>query len=253
MTTPVLLHTIPSRRRPQKNPDNLGDGIPERSGSYGESYALSLVSKAHLLADEGSYFFSCNPTSGTGVAGQTQPNQPPGIGSNDTKPFIVVQNTDPPSASDSRRTYFDYIRFRTTAVGAAGASLNFCVITDTAMAPRAPTGVNSQTPINPNMDDNTASACKVWAGNISVASTNSGRLFPNLQLRSTITVASDIYIVNFGPVEYSVGTLAATLCTQVFGHPPVVIGPGQWALFYLWMPSQTGASSFEFDFGFWDR
>lgn len=245
---------IVARARPKALADGGTDGQPFRSARYGEEMNVQLHNKAHTLCDEGSYFVVSNPTAGTGVANQAAPTAAPAVGSNDTKPFLVYQNTAP--ASSGLRTNFDYVRFRCTAPGTAGASINFVVILDAAGAPRAPTGYTAITPVNSNMDDGTAHQGAVNAGAGTVTTTSTGRLLPNIQFRPVIPVVGDIYVVSFGPTEYPVGSLISSgtgICQQSFGHPPIIIGPQQWALFYLWLPSQSAASSYEFDMGFWQR
>src|SRR5215510_9089628 len=147
---------------------NISSGF--RQGMYGEEYNLSLVNKAHLLADEGSYFVASNPTAGAGVASAAAPTVAPAIGSNDTKPFLVYQNKD---GTGGKRTYFDYIRFRCTAPGTGGTAINFVVILDTNQAPRAPAGGTVITPVNPNIDDGSVSVGSVMAGAVTVATTSS--------------------------------------------------------------------------------
>lgn len=257
MPTPsVISQGVVLRQKPSPNPDGVRDGVPFRAGRYGEEVNLSLVQKSHVLADEGSYFVVSNPTPGTGIASAAAPTGVPAIGATDTKPFFVYQNTDSPSNPNGKRTYFDYIRFRNTAAGTNGTAINFTIILDAAGAARAPSGGSVLTNVNCNMDDGTKSIGAVSAGAVTVATTSSGRLFPNIQLRPVIPVVGDIYVVSFGGAEYGVGSLISsgtTICQQSFGHPPLIIGPGGWFLCYLWLPSQSAASSYELDAGFWER
>lgn len=258
-TPPVLLQEIVGRTRPLANPDAIRDGIPGRCGRYGEDYALSMVQKSHLLADEGSYFFVTNPTPGTGIAGQAAPTAAPTVGGGgDTKPFIFIQNGASPSDSQAPRIYLDYVRLRTTTPGTNGTAINFVMQIDSAnRVPTSGLGGTALTPINPNMDSGAKSQCIVQAGNIlASASGQTARNFPNIQLRPVLTVSSDIYIVSLGGAEYGVGSLISSgtgIVQQSFGHPPAVLGPGQSLLIFLWMPAQTVASSFELDAGWWER
>ena len=255
-TTPVNSQGLVSRVKPAR----VGDGAERvfRAGPYGEEFNLSLIQKSHLLAEEGSYFVSTNPTPGTGIAGQAAPTAAPTVaGGGDTKPFISIFNSAAPA--DGTRISLDYLRLRPTAAGANGTSINFMMQIDS--APRSPVGAGfggtSIVPVNPNMDSGSKSLAIVNAGSLTaLASGATARQLPNIQFRGVITVVNDIYIVSFGPAEYGVGSLISSgsgVCQQSFGHPPVVIGPQQTALIYLWMPAQTGASSFEFDMGHWER
>src|ERR1700687_302848 len=161
MPTPaVTLQGIASRAKPQAQPDGAKDGVPFRTGRYQEEMNLAMVPKSHLLADEGSYFVASNPTAGTGVASAIAPTLAPLIGSQDTKPFFCYQNTD---GIGGKRTYFDYIRFRDTA-----------------------TGGSAITPVSCSMDDGGKSVGTMSAGAVTVATTSTGRLMPNIQFRPVI-------------------------------------------------------------------
>lgn len=256
-TAPVLIRERVSRARPAANPDAIDDGVSGRCSRYGEDYAITLLQKSHGLADEGSYLVFSNPTGGTGIASAAAPTAFPAIGATDTKPFLVFQNLDQPGDPAACRLYFDYVRFRCTAPGTNGTSIDFAVILDVANAPRAPSGGSSISAVNPNMDmvgDVGRVSCS--AGAVTVSSTSTGRLLPNVQLRTVIPVVGDQYIFSFGATEYTVGSLpvgGTLVAQQTFGYPPLIIGPGQWALFYLILPAQSVASSYEFDCGMFRR
>lgn len=261
-TTPVIAQGKVSRRKPQRNRDNVADGVPFRVGAFGEEYNLSLVNKAHLLAEEGSYFVYSNPTPGTGIANQAAPTGVPSIGGNaDASPYMVICNNSSSDDDGPILVNLDYLRFRVTGAGTNGTAINFLIQVDS-MASRIPAGNTNLggtaiTPVNPNGFSNAKPVTSVFAGALTVnKSTANGRQMPNIQFRGVIPVVNDIYIVSFGPAEYGVGSLISSgtaVCQQSFGHPPVLVGPQQCALVYLWLPSQSVAGSFEFDGGVWER
>jgi hypothetical protein len=255
-TPPMIARGVVGRKRPVAYPDNVREGVDLRSGRYGQFYAQALHQKNYALADEGSYFVVANPTSGTGMAGQAAPTGAPAIGATDTKPFIVIKNNESPSDPLAKRTYLEYFRVRVTAVGANGTNVNFTAILDTANAPRAPASYTQCYPVNCNMDDGSASVCAVYAGAGTVSTTATGRLFPNLQIRSVIPVVQDVYTVVFGATEFASSGLITTGTTQAsvtINHPPLIIAPGGWALLYIWEASQSAANSYEWDVSMWDN
>ena len=187
------------------------------------------------------------------------PSSAPTVGSgNDTKPFIVIQNTASPADPQAPRISLDYVRFRVTGAGTGGTAINFTAQADSAnRVPTSGLGGTAVTPINANMDSSARSQalCQVGAPTVAASGTTA-RNYPNIQFRSVIPVVGDIYIVSFGPSEYGVGSLLSSgtgVCQQSFGHPPIVIGPGQTVMIFLWLPSQTVAGAFELDCGWWER
>jgi hypothetical protein len=76
------------------------------------------------------------------------------------------------------------------------------------------------------------------------AGTNARVIVGNLPLRAQIPVVGDEYIITFGNVDPSgqlVTAAPAGASRVVSYHPPVVVGPGQWFLLYLWSPSNITA------------
>jgi hypothetical protein len=45
----------------------------------------------------------------------------------------------------------------------------------------------------------------------------------------------------------------AAIAQVVAPAPPVIFGPQQWVQLHLWLPSQSAASSWEFELGYWVR
>jgi hypothetical protein len=264
MTTPAALaQVLPGRKKPSPRPDSVLDGVPFRGSRYAEEFNTSLVPKNHLLADEGSYFVTMNPTPGTGIAAAASNSGIPTLGANtDTRPVLAILNGAQPS--DGIRVYLDALQLLVTAAGdAAGTRIDFAVQLDNwqnRVKPGAAVGGTQCTPINPNMDDGTKSVAQVWFGaNTVIASSNLGsaRLLCRRQLRPVIPVVGDVYAMTFGGAEQFVGSLipnGTAMCQQSFNLPPIILGPEQVALIYLWLASQgaTG-TSYEFDLTHWER
>lgn len=261
----VLAQGIVARKKGAPSQDGNRDGVPFRTGRYSEEYNLSLIPKNHLLADEGSYFVSSTPTPGTGIIGIAAMTGIPTLGAGtDLNPYIVAYNSAQPS--DGTRCYLDALQLLTITPGTNGVGLNFAVQTDlwaNRVKNAAAMGGTLLTPVNANQDDGTAPVLKVWMGaNVLLGSNGtagqggSARLFPRRQFRPVITVAGDIYAMTFGGSEQFVGSLISSgtaICQQSFNYPPIIIGPQQVALIYLWSPSQTVGATFDGDVSWWER
>src|SRR3954463_4205462 len=101
----AFIRGLAQRALPTFNADSTNNDVGSRYGAYGEQFALSLIRKQHLLADEGSYFVATNnqtaivPTYGTSLVA--------------TSPFITVYNSNPVA-----RLYLDYIALVAIVAGA---------------------------------------------------------------------------------------------------------------------------------------
>lgn len=228
-----------------------GASVLPRVSGYGEQFVQPLHGKLQALADEGSYFLDRNPTPGTGLATIAAPTA-----LDDTKPFILLMNQAAATLSPSRRIYLDYLKLIVTAAGTAGASINVSVKIDAAGVDRYTSGGSAITPVNPNMDSSATTNARVHAGALVTTAANGARLVGHQLIRKVIPVVGDTYYLNFGAPTGPVGGSASdgTAAAQLtFPMPPVIIGPGQQALIHLWLPSQSAASSYEVELGFWER
>lgn len=233
-----------SRGLPQPLSDtNQGQ---QRGSRYGEGYVQSLIQKSHILADEGSYFVTTNPTPLTGLATIAALTT-----LTDTSPFLLIKNNA--SQSTNLRAFFDFLRLRCTVPGTSSTSLNFAVKIGS-NAQRYSSGGSLLVPVSPNMDNGGQSQLQVYAGALVANADPSSRLIDFVPLRSVIPVAGDIYQINFGSTEFNMQPVPpATIAYQQFGMPPIVIGPQEVAAFHLWAPAQTVAAQFEFTLGHWER
>ena len=69
-------------------------------------------------------------------------------------------------------------------------------------------------------------------------------------------LVGDTYVINFGGLGSGVGGLipsGTAIAQQSFDVAPVIIGPNQWAALHIWLPSQSAASSYEFELGYFER
>lgn len=253
MSTEVLNLVEASRALP--NP--VGDRVPVevRGTRYGEPMFQPLTGKTIPYADEGSYNVLTSPTPGTGIATIAVLTTLV-----DTSPFFLVQNTWGADDTAAKRLYPDYLKLICTAPGTAGASLRYAVKIDQARADRYTSGSGLGTvPLlaqNPNMGAGAASKANFYAGALVAATAPQSRLLSNGFIRSVIPVIGDTYLFDFGATNMNLsgGIVGGTaIYNGVFPVAPTVIGPQQWMAFHIWLPSQSAASSYEIEFGYWER
>ena len=222
---------------------------PQRGGRYGEAYVQSVSgSKVHALSDEGSYFIQKNATTGTGIASTAA------VTAYDaTKPFLYLYNSA--TASEGTRIYLDYLKLQVTSAGTNGTALWYDMVLDNIA--RYTSGGTASTFINPNMDSSATQSATGYAGAlVAPAASSDVRKVCGGAIRLVIPVVGDQYLFNFGSPSCTGSSLAlagTAITSFVSPAPPIVVGPGDSFLVYLWLPSQDGASSYEYELGFWQR
>lgn len=256
----ALIRGIVQRALPTSNPDSGNNDVAVRQGSYGEVYTQPLVRKSHNLADEGSYFIINNA--------QTGITPPLAVGFVATTPALVFYNND---ITLGRRIYLDYINLTSlvavtatsSVVGEANAF--FAAVIDSGNR-YSSGGTVLTAPVSPNLTFSvTAPSVNVEFGAITAtaASTSVRTLVGQRVTRpspttSALDLVGDSWFFNFGGVE---GTMnASQTVTNVnlipVPMPPVIIGPGQSFLLYLWWANHTpasGAAGILPEIGFWVR
>lgn len=250
----ALLRGIVQRALTGVNPDNASNDVAARMFPYGEVATMPLVRKCHVLADEGSYFVTNNaqtaivPTYGTGLVA--------------TSPFILIYNGN----TNNQRLYLDYAALAAVVAGACTTAVGYiacAVVIDTGN--RYTSGGTNLTAniVSPNMAAAGAPAgVLAYCGAIVATAATAGRTVCGLRVlrpgvsTTVINVIGDMHLLNFGGVEGAVGSITvanANIMPQAL--PPVVIGPGQSALIYLWFPVMTAPSAATFapEIAFWLR
>jgi hypothetical protein len=237
-----------SRILPQPETDN-DPGIV-RLGRYGDVWTVGVVRKQHALADEGSYFVANN--SGTGVATTATPTA-----FSDTAPLLTIQNTDT-AGQNTKRIHVDWIRLTQTAAGTGGVDMRFKVVLDTT----TPSSGTVLTPVNPNMDSpKSASVASVRLLGTGVTQSGNSRVVVGTligipAMTAPIAVLSEVFL-SFGGVEgYNpITNLAASANPYrgAYNLPPVVLGAQQCMMLEFLITSQSAASSWAAEIGWWER
>lgn len=236
---------------PTRNADSpLVVTVPSRTDPYLAAYVADMgVPKTWLLADEGSYFTTYNVTDGTGIAGHAAPVQ----ADLSTKPLLHIFNNNA-----NKRLYVDFVRLRLTAIGAGATTTDFTVWVDNAGATCKSSGGTVATSVNARGDQPINSGAVVTFGAVVATAPASEKRIDHQRVRSVVAVVEDQYMFSFGSGGYGPATggitMAGTAVIAAYTHcPPVVVPPlGNFKL-VQWGASQSGAHSFEYTVGWYER
>ena len=261
---------LTGRGLPLALPDTVSPASPPRAGRYNEQYVLNPVPTKHLLADEGSYnVASMSP-------GQTSLQLGLSAAFSATAAALLLQNTDSPGNPNAKRLYLDFIHMLVGTVPTSATSLFYATVLDSkdrspntvalAASPATATAVKAA-PVSANMDTNLPIVgqpyfpLSIAAGAppaIPSAGPAARTIVGNGLLRAQIPVANDDYRIIFGGLDPSgqlVTAAPAGASRVVEPHAPVVVGPGQSFILYLWGPSNAtaGLALSGLDMGWWER
>lgn len=233
---------------PTATADSTFPATPTRTGKYGEAYVIPMGSKQTFFADEGTYFSTYNVTDGTGIAGHAAPVQ----ADLSTKPLLHLYN-----ASSTKYVYIDLIRLRVTAVGAGATTTDFTFWVDRGGATSKTSGGTVATAVNVNPASALASSAVITFGAV-VATAGTGEVrFDHQRVRSVVPVVEDQYVFAFGQSVLGMPAAMALTGTAVVSAvcqcPPVVVPPQSNFKLVEWGASQSGAHSFEYTLGYWER
>jgi len=262
MATEILIKGIPSRVLPQGQTDFQREGIPVRLDRYGSLYVQGEILKIHPLADEGSYFLTNNGQIGITTALVTAFAA--------LTPTMIIVNNDSPSNPAAKRLYLDYIELLVTVAGVAtAATATFAAVLTDQGNRFSSGGTNlSSNIVSPNQDNALRSSIgQVYFGGLTATAaqlprTIVGQRMVRPAVSATATnVLQDVVRMEFGSTDTlpsiatgSTGALQANIFQSSLKLPPVIIGPGQSILVYVWAPTAaTTATSYLPEIGWWER
>ena len=240
-----------SRSLPQPTVD--GQERECRLARSGSTMVEPVFAKNYGICDEGSYFVANN--SGTGVATVAAPTS-----FSDTAPFFTIANIDTAQNASSKRVYLDYIRAYETAAGTAGTDFRIQLVLDytvpSAGTLLTSTSTNTDTPKSSSI----AQARILPTG---IAQTGNSRTVVGTMIvlpavTAPIAALCEFYL-NFGGIDqgwqnYTQSTTAAAQINK-YGYPmpPIIIGPGAMMMIRFLITSQSAASSWTVEAGWWER
>jgi hypothetical protein len=193
------------------------------------------------------YFVVTNPTLDTGLATIAAPTT-----GADIEPFVILKNND---IVGGKLIYPDYIRLTCTAAGTAGASLRISARIDNA-ARYTSGSTASALPKNADMNSPVTSVALFYAGPLVAAAAGSAqRTIGQVLARMAIPVVGDEFIIKFGQAiaKNSIAKNGTAPTTYVTNFAPVILGDGDNLLIHLWLPSQSAASSYMVEAGWWEK
>jgi hypothetical protein len=209
--------------------------------------ALPIPSKAKLR-DNFDYYVATNPTPGTGLATIAAPTA-----FDETKYFGILRNRD--DLNTGKMIVPDYLKLINTAAGTGGASTHLTVTIDNdASNTRYTSGGSQLTPVPANGRIGRTSIADVRFGALVTVAGPSKRIVSNSIFRTVIPVVGDEYTLVFGESNQGQNpTINGTTPGKFVEVAPGIMVPPNWAAcFSLWLPSQSGASSWEVELGYWE-
>lgn len=248
----ALIKGIVSRALPSINADGFNTDVAIRQHSYGEVMTMPVVRKAHVLADEGSYWNANNGTTATASAYNTAYTA--------TAPYVLIYN-----GSASSRLYVDAINISTAVSGTITVAgyMAAALVLDAGNRYASGGTLLAPTNANPAAPSSALAGVSVYlAPTAAAATTNARTLVGQRAIRpsnstTNSTIAGDQFIFNFGGVEgAAAGTItAASANIMPVPMPPLVIPPGYSGLLYLTYVGETTAAAATFfaEVNFWVR
>lgn len=266
MPTDVTNRGEISRGLPQPGLDTQQSG-PWRVSRYDEQMVIPLVRKQHAIADEGTYYVVNNNQSA--ITGQA------GTAFSATAATILIANTDSSSNPSARRVYLDYIFFMNGGTAFSNSTSNTGMFWAIGLdnGNRYSSGGTALTAniVSPNIDSAArSSVVAAYCGAVTATAATAAvrypvgmRLFREPVSGTALSLANmDTWYFNFGGVEAaasipagSSGTVQANISHKSFACPPIVIGPGQSFLLYIWLVANSGhtAGTLLPEIGWWER
>jgi hypothetical protein len=235
-----------ARRIPTVNVDGAGTTTPSRTGPYLEAYVMPLGADYGAYAEEGSMYIIQSTTPGTGIAGHAAPVQ----ADLSTKPILHVFN------GGTLNIIPRWIKCRITTAGAGGTNTNLETWLETGAG--ASSRASAGTLVSPAINCLGGSAAPssgavAYIGPV-VSTLTSAKRTGHFQVRSTIEIVEDVYLVVYGaPNQSAFGPVVATLNNYCVPMAPVCVPPGSNFQFHHWGASHSGASSYDIQFCYTER
>lgn len=247
-----ILHWATNRGRTLPAKASADAAVLARADDVGNLQVQSQHGRHHALARSSQYFVYRNATPGTGIASIASSGA-----IDDAESFMHLKNDY--TSAEAKWINLDYIRLQTTAAGTNGTDVLFCCkLEPTPSATRYTSGGTSyagSAARNPNGASTTAPSATLKVGAlVTTAATSSVRILTSVVARTVITVVGDQYLFTFGSAAPQLSSMivAGTAIANIhIPCPPVILGPSDEFLLHAGATSQSGATSFEFEIGFW--
>lgn len=223
-----------------------------RVDRYGSAFVVPSSKWRYALADEATYFYAHNNT--IDVATTLAGHPAPVLADADvtmTKPLIHLMNT---ASSGGTRAYLDFIEIEVIVAGANGTSDHWACQLDTGTSRYSSGTVETFTPYNANMQSTAAAALVAKGGPfVCTAETANVRRLGHGTFKSTIELAGDKYIFNFGGEPIAANKVSAAATVFPVDLPPVILGPNDQLLLALFQVAQDTAGVYKVRIGWWEK
>lgn len=237
-----------------------GNQSRARFGEYGELMVSPVMNPMHMLADEGSYFVTVNPTISTAIL----PNAVETAFA-DTRGFFVIGNTASPSDGGAKSIYLDFLQLLMSGTAPATTTVQHFAGKRSAFS-REPTTAANRTLLSPAnvASDGPGTIARVMAyanaGAMTVpASSGADPVVFRTSIPTSLGITGDNYILKFGalnavPIPTLTAVRATAPATLVVACPPVVLRPGDWLVIHRWWLTESAqAPAFEYMLGHYER
>lgn len=235
-----------ARRLPTVNADGSAIATPTRTDSYGGAYVTPVGADYGPFAEEGSMYIIQTTTPGTGIAGHAAPVQ----ADLSTKPVLHLYN------GGTLNIIPRWAKVRITTAGAGGTNVNLetWLETGAGASSRASAGTLVTPAINTLGGASTpTSGAVAYIGPV-VSTLTAAKRIGHFQVRSTIEIVEDVYMVVFGSANMSVfGPVVATLNNYCVPLAACCVPPGANFQLHHWGASKSGASSYDIQFCYTER
>jgi hypothetical protein len=225
-------------------PAGYPDGVmaPQRGSRFGEAVVQPV--DRYRLAEEGKYFVATNAALGTAIITHAAPDA-------DTKASLLLRNANP--LGSGINIYLDFLKLYSVAVGTNGTTFGLTGFIDPGPTALYSSGGTAITPVAAN--SGATGATLHFGAVVAAAMSADKRKVLQQQLRASIKVAADVYLLEFGGKDLqAVATPASAAIAGVrVPCPPVVLPPGASFLLRETAASQSVAASYEFTLAYWER
>lgn len=224
----------------------------QRANKRGEPFSQEMGRWRSNAAREGTYFVAHDPTIdvATTLVGHAAPVLVDGDATL-TKPILVGRHT---GATGTALAELDYIQIDVIVAGASGTSDHWTMQLDTGTTRYASGTVIDLVAVNPNMQSSATPNLGWKAGPyVAGAETASCRVLGFGTFKSTIELAGDRYIWNFGGDVTGENKVSAAASIYQITMPPVILGPTDSILLALWQVAQNAAGIYKIRVGWRER
>ena len=211
-----------------------------RINRYGDLSVVTTLTPPVAQCVEGSHFIAMGATPNAGIATPILST----LSSETAGPALIIYNSN--AGANTKNLIIDFIRLYTTVIPAnsTDAQVQFAIDAGN----RLNSGGTGLTPVNCNMNSVTATNATVTFGVPTATAPSGARRFVEwYQFKTAAITVKDLFVFNFGQLgassESAFANQSTTASIYNYSFGPIVIGPGQSLLMYLFYASNSGTGT----------